>query len=246
MSGHTSIELRDVTVSVGVRRILTSVDLSIDKGSRIALIGPSGSGKTTLLRVIAGLEQNLSSGQVLLDGDVATAAHSRHGLAPHLRSVGMVFQDLALWPHMDVRAHLTFARVGASDDVVQASIDAVGLTGREGSRPATLSGGERQRLALARALVSKPARLLLDEPFSSLDLSLRRKMIELVLKLHESHRFSLVHVTHDPREAEIVAERIVLLDQGTIVWDGSASALDEALSGQAGELARAHSWWRGR
>ncbi len=240
-----SIELRDVTVLVGERPILDRVNLTVDGGARVALLGPSGSGKTTLLRAIAGLVQGLAGGEVMLDGSVATAA-GRRPLAPHRRGLAMVFQDLALWPHMDVRRHLAFvAPSDATADHVQATIESVGLSGRERSRPAALSGGERQRLALGRALVVRPRRLLLDEPFSSLDLSLRKEMVELILGLQQDQGFTLIHVTHDPHEAELVAERIILLDEGAVVWDGPARELALASTGPAGELAGLLRWWRG-
>lgn len=239
MSAQPSIELRKVCVVAGGHAILRDLDVTIAAGSRVALLGPSGSGKTTFIRVIAGLVAGLESGQVLLDGEVATA------FPPHRRELAMVFQDLALWPHMNVRNHLTFVAPGVGADVVQTTIDAVGLVGRERSKPEELSGGERQRLALARALVVNPKRLLLDEPFSSLDLQLKREMISLTRSLHEDRGFTMIHVTHDPREAELMAERTILLDDGAVVWDGEAKALSKASSGQAGDLAKVLSWWRG-
>jgi len=235
-----AIEAIDLTKRFGAIQAVDGVSFMLGAGEMLALLGPSGSGKTTLLRLVAGLEQP-DGGTVSLFG--------MQGLRPEERGVGMVFQDLALWPHMSLRQHLLFpvrkldlTREEVDERVTQ-TIASVGLGGREKARPAELSGGEQQRLALARALIGRPKRLLLDEPFSSLDLPLKREMVELVLELHERDGFTLVHVTHDPVEASRASDRIVALDSGKVVWSGPPGDLMQAKYPALEPLIRAADWW---
>ncbi|MBW1808724.1 MAG: ATP-binding cassette domain-containing protein [Deltaproteobacteria bacterium] len=239
-----SIVLDDVGVIIGSNRILDSISLEVGSSERVAVLGASGSGKTTLLRVVAGLTERVDKGRVILSGRVASESDGIRQ-KPHERELAMVFQDLALWPHMSVRRHLSFvAKPGTSPSELAEWIDAVGLKGRERARPAELSGGERQRLALARALACRPRCLLLDEPFTSLDLPLRREMLDLVLAFHEKIGFALLHVTHDPQEARRVAERVILLEGGRIVWDGSAGDLERGGVPALDRLVAALAWWQ--
>ncbi len=248
MTQNPCIRLEKVTVEVDNRQIVKEVYLEVSAGEKVAMLGPSGSGKTTLLRVIAGLEDRIVEGRVALLDEEASV-NGRIVLPPHAREVAMLFQDLALWPHMNVREHLLFPirRFGLTKTEITERIDqsiaSVGLSGREKAKPAELSGGEQQRLALARALVGRPRRLLLDEPFSSLDLPLKKEMIELVLSLHERNSFTLVHVTHDPVEAARAANRIIALDSGKVVWSGPPQDLMQAKHPQLEPLIRAAEWW---
>lgn len=237
MTEGAGIEVLEVTVEVKGKVLLDRVSLRGGPGERIAVFGASGSGKTTLLRVIAGLEERLTRGSVSLDGVVASAPGGAF-MPPHQRGVALLFQDLALWPHMTVEQHLRFP-LGSSGlprgqvcRRVDEAIVWVGLGGRDRTRPGELSGGEQQRLALARALISRPRRLLLDEPFSSLDLPLRREMSDLVLDLHRRLGFTLLLVTHDPAEVSALAERVVVLDGGRVSWTGPAAAADSWLRSQ--------------
>ena len=142
-----------------------------------------------------------------------------------------MFQDLALWPRMTARQHLHFVLGGRGlsrgelDARASSALDEVGLAERSEARPAELSGGERQRLALARALAPQPALLLLDEPFASLDLPLKLEMTRLLMERQQGGGFALVHVTHDPLDALRTASRIVLLEQGRVVFDGATEEL---------------------
>jgi multiple sugar transport system ATP-binding protein len=213
----SSIELRRVSREFDAgSKALDDVDLSVDDGERLVVLGPSGSGKTTILRLIAGLDQP-TAGSIRLGGvDV-------DNLPPHRRNVAMVFQNPTLYPHLDVARNLEFGlkarsvprterkrRVGEVASLLK--IDA--LLGR---RPASLSGGERQRVAIGRAVVRRPAVLLLDEPFSSLDLPLRAALRRELLDLHDAFRTTLVHVTHDQGEALGLGQRIAVLDRGRLV-----------------------------
>ncbi len=242
-----SIVLADLLVAFGPRHVLEVGALEIEAGQRVALLGPSGSGKSTLLRCLAGLELP-RRGEIRMDGRLATEG-GRHKVAPHRRGVAMVFQDLGLWPHMSVRQTLRFCAprralgAVAREEAVGSMIHRLGLAGRERAHPGQLSGGEQQRLALGRALMAQPAVLLLDEPFTALDLILRRELLQMLLGLHKDLGFTLLHVTHDPTEALLVADRLLLLESGRIVWDGPPEGLVHQETGLGGRLAQALRWW---
>lgn len=211
-----SIEFRRVSRTYdGRARAVDAVDLTVIDGERLVVLGPSGSGKTTLLRLIAGLDRP-TSGEIRLDGEAVD------GLPPHRRDVAMVFQNPTLYPHLDVAGNLEFglktrgvprAERRRRVDEVARMLEIDPLLRR---RPATLSGGERQRVAIGRAVVRRPAVLLLDEPFSSLDLPLRAALRRELIDLHEAFRTTLVHVTHDQGEALGLGHRIAVLDRGRL------------------------------
>lgn len=199
---------------------LAAVDLLIREGERVVVLGPSGSGKTTLLRLIAGLE-TLTSGTIRIDG------RDMDGVPPHRRDVAMVFQSPALYPHLNVFANMAFSLKarGVPRAERQTRVGAIaallGLQSLLKRRPAELSGGERQRVALGRAVVRRPRVLLLDEPFSGLDLPLRTALREEVVKLHQQFGSTLVHVTHDQGEALSLGQRVAILDRGRLIQVGS-------------------------
>ena len=215
------IELQGVSVSLHRHQILRDVTLAVGAEEVLAVVGPSGSGKSTLLRVVLGFIAP-SGGSVCINGR-RVSADGRIGVPPEERHLAMVFQDLALWPHMTVREHLAFA---AHD---QARIDdllrRVGLDGKAERRPALLSGGERQRVALARALVGEPVALLLDEPLSNVDVMLRQELIALVRELLDERRLAVLLVTHDLREAGALANRVAVLEAGRLVQVGTMADL---------------------
>jgi iron(III) transport system ATP-binding protein len=206
------IDLDHVSKSFGLRVAIDKLSLHIEKSERVVLFGPSGCGKTTVLRLLAGLEVP-DKGEIRIDGRIV-ASTGKNLVPPEKRDLGMVFQDLALWPHMTVRHHLMFGlnarRVPKREAHVRARelLERVGLDHRIDARPHQLSGGEQQRVALARALISRPSILLMDEPLSSLDEERRRTIAADLLGLQNQFGFTLIYVTHDRTEADMLAARV--------------------------------------
>ncbi|WP_313228092.1 ABC transporter ATP-binding protein [Leclercia sp.] len=215
----TSISLKGVSYAFGANTVLNQIDLHIEPGSVVALLGPSGCGKSTLLRLLAGLTQP-AQGEIHF-GD-RLVAKSGWALSPEARDIGMVFQDYALWPHMTVAQNVMFPlkmrhvpRQERESRVAQA-LDRVGLSAFADRKPAGLSGGQQQRVALARAIVAEPRVLLFDEPLSNLDSELRSALCHEMASLLRQLGTTAVYVTHDRREAEILADRIVHLSAGSV------------------------------
>ena len=206
-----------------LRNAVQSLSLTLQKGELGVLIGPSGCGKTSLLRAIAGLERP-TSGRVRLDGEVQSDAALDVHLAPETRRIGMVFQDYALFPHLSVAQNVAFGLHalpnGRRAERVREMLDAVGLDGAAERLPHQLSGGQQQRIALARALAPSPRLLLLDEPFSSLDVDLRERLAHEVRLILERTATTALFVTHDQLEAFAIGDRIGVMNQGRIEqWD---------------------------
>ncbi|MCC6784834.1 MAG: ABC transporter ATP-binding protein [Planctomycetes bacterium] len=202
---------------------LGPLSLHLAAGSRTALVGASGSGKTTLLRCIAGLESP-QTGRIAI-GERTVADGARQLVAPAARRLGVVFQDGALWPHLDAVAHLRFVRPELTRAAALEQLARVGLADRATRKPAQLSGGEAQRLALARALAADPQVLLLDEPLGAVDVHLRDGLALLVRTLAIESSLTVIVVTHDRDEALAMAEDLVVMDQGSIVEHGPAAEL---------------------
>ena len=222
-----SVRLWGVSKAYGGRTVLDVDELTLRRGEFFVLVGPSGSGKTTLLRILAGLVRP-DKGRVAIEGEDAA------GLAPHERRIGVVFQGLALWPHLTVRGNLALGldRVVKSRAERAQRIDAVAreldIARFLASKPNTLSGGERQRVALARALVRRPSLLLLDEAFSDLDARLRRSTARLVRRLHDEHGMTTLLITHDRTDAHLLADRVGLLRDGRLIAVGAPDELYRA------------------
>jgi iron(III) transport system ATP-binding protein len=216
------IRLMGVSKSFGATRAVRDVTLSIERGELMAVLGPSGCGKTTLLRLIAGFEAP-DAGCVNVGED--TVAGPGRFVPPEKRRVGMVFQDYALFPHLTVEANVAFGLSRRSRDerasLTRRTLELVGLQHKASCHPQELSGGERQRVALARALAPEPELVLLDEPFSSLDATLRaglRREVELILREAEA---TALLVTHDQEEALSLADRLAVMREGSIVQVGA-------------------------
>jgi iron(III) transport system ATP-binding protein len=218
----SDVRLRGISKSFGAVRAVREVNLEIEPGELVAVLGPSGCGKTTLLRTIAGFEQP-DAGCVVVAEEVV--AGPGRFVPPEKRRIGMVFQDYALFPHLTVEANVSFGLAtrprDERDALTRRTLELVGLQHKAARHPHELSGGERQRVALARALAPEPALVLLDEPFSSLDASLRaglRREVELILRDAEA---TALLVTHDQEEALSLADRVAVMREGRIVQVGA-------------------------
>lgn len=210
-----------LTRSFGGRRVVNDVSVEIAAGQVTCLLGPSGCGKSTTLRMIAGVE-SLDGGTVLIDG--VAMADGRHSQPPEARSVGLMFQDFALFPHLTVAQNVAFGLKGAPGDKarrVDALLEKVTLTGFGAKHPHQLSGGEQQRVALARALAPSPKVMLMDEPFSGLDNRLRDGIRDATLAILKAEGTAVLLVTHEPDEAMRMGDEIALMRDGAIVQRGA-------------------------
>ena len=220
MAGDTILDIRDLRKSFGSYQALKGVSLSVRQGEFIALVGPSGCGKTTLLKHIAGFEEP-DSGSLAIDGQ------DMLGVPAAARPTSMVFQKLALFPHMSVAANIGFPlKLRKVDPAIIAKrveemIELMQLKREYLTRyPRQLSGGEQQRVALARSMISEPKLLLLDEPLSALDVKLKKVLQAELKRLHRSVGVTFVHVTHDLEEAIMLADRICVMRAGEILQVG--------------------------
>ena len=214
------IELSNVNKHYGAYHALRDIDLTIPKGSFVALVGPSGCGKSTLLRSLAGLEK-ITSGTLSIAGEVMT------NMPPRKRDIAMVFQSYALYPHMTVEENLTYSlrmRGVPKPEAKKKAEDVAGITGLSGlleRYPRQLSGGQRQRVAMGRAIIRNPKAFLFDEPLSNLDAALRVSMRKEIRSLHDRLGATSVYVTHDQIEAMTMADHVVVMKDGVIEQQGA-------------------------
>ena len=220
----THLHIDTVSKSFGDVQALTDVDLTIDWGFFVCLLGPSGCGKTTLLRIIAGFETS-SAGRMMLDGiDISE-------MPPHKRGFGMVFQSLALFPHMSVAKNIAYGlklrKAGRAEqrNRVEELLTMVELPGIADRPVSALSGGQRQRVAIARALAIQPPLFLLDEPLSALDAKLRDTMQIELRQLQQKFGVTTILVTHDQHEAMMLADELVVLKDGKVIQAAAPSAV---------------------
>ncbi len=210
-----AVQFTDVSRVFGDVKAVDRVSIDIQDGEFFSMLGPSGSGKTTCLRLIAGFEQP-SAGSIRIHGEEAA------GLPPYRRDVNTVFQDYALFPHMNVLENVAYGLkvkgVGKSERLARAeeALGLVALSGFGSRKPAAMSGGQRQRVALARALVNRPRVLLLDEPLGALDLKLREQMQSELKKLQRQLGITFIFVTHDQGEALSMSDRVAVFNKGRI------------------------------
>ena len=206
------LEVKDVSINYGRHRVVSGVSFELARGDIGCLLGPSGSGKSSLLRAIAGFE-SLTAGEIRLHG--RTVSQPGKTLPPEQRRVGMVFQDFALYPHLSVEENVAFGLRGMSGRQRRVRIDEllalVGLAGLQGKYPHQLSGGQQQRVALIRAMAPRPDILLLDEPFSGLDIELREQLAREVRAILKRESVTAILVTHDQIEAFALADAIGVL-----------------------------------
>lgn len=215
------LELNDIELAYGRHQVVRKLSLHLEKGSIGCLLGPSGCGKTTVLRCIAGFEP-VNGGEILLAGSTVSAPLKHQ--PPEERRIGMVFQDYALFPHLTVAANIGFGlrRLKADERTTRVNemLRLIGLPDSGCKYPHELSGGQQQRVALARALAPRPSLLLLDEPFSNLDVELRERLSYEVRDILKATGITAILVTHDQNEAFAVADEIGIMDEGHIQqWD---------------------------
>lgn len=215
------LEVAGLAHRYGDKQVLETVSFALSEGEIGCLLGPSGCGKTTVLRLIAGFEPP-TAGEIRLSGERVSAPG--YALPPELRAIGMVFQDYALFPHLTVAANVGFGLTqldrSARQQRVAEMLATVGLAGRERAYPHELSGGQQQRVALARALAPRPRLLLLDEPFSNLDVDLREKLALEVREILKREGITALMVTHDQHEAFAMADVVGVMHEGRIQqWD---------------------------
>ena len=224
------LSVQKLHVQYGKTQVLKGVSVEVADGEIVALLGRSGCGKSTLLRSVAGLETPTSGAITIGDRPVFDAAR-KINLPPEKRDLGLVFQSYALWPHKTVLENVAYGLKvrGRDADQIKAQaaevLEGVGL-GDYGRRyPSELSGGQQQRVALARALAYRPPLILLDEPLSNLDAKLREEARVWIRQLIKKAGLTAIFVTHDQVEAMAIADRIMLLDQGTLVQEGTPETL---------------------
>jgi iron(III) transport system ATP-binding protein len=225
-----SIRIAGLVKTFGETTVLPALDLDVATGELLVLLGPSGCGKTTTMRCVAGLETP-SAGSISIGGVTVFDGARRIDVPIEERRVGMVFQSYAIWPHMTVFENVAFpleiARVGKAEtrERVRDMLALVGLDAYADRGASYLSGGQMQRVALARSLIHQPAVLLMDEPLSNLDARLRDRLRVLLRELQSRFKTTALYVTHDQQEALALADRIVVLDAGTILQTGAPQAL---------------------
>ncbi len=226
-----AISLDRIRFTYDGRPVLSGFDLAVEKGRVLALLGPSGCGKTTVLRLILGLALP-ADGTVRL-GDALVSQGSRLVVPPDERGLAVVFQDLALWPHLTVQGNLRFVLAargvprGERASRINAILERLGLADKVDRYPGDLSGGERQRVAIARALVLEPRAVLLDEPLSNIDATLKRELLSLFRGLFQERGSTAIYVTHDLREAASLGDRIAVMESGRVVQVGTLDDLRE-------------------
>jgi iron(III) transport system ATP-binding protein len=223
MTMETVIELKNISKSFDEKRVIQNLSFALKKGSIGCLLGPSGCGKTTVLRTIAGFE-SLDTGEILINNRIVSTTTG--GMPPEKRRIGMIFQDYALFPHLTVQGNIEFGlnRLHETEKSVRVAqlLELIGLTDVADSFLHELSGGQQQRVALARALATRPELLLMDEPFSNLDVTLRERLSMEVRDILKNYGISAIMVTHNQYEAFAMADAIGVMNNGKLEqWDSA-------------------------
>lgn len=221
------ISLQNITKSYANSPIIQNISLDFKEGKTTCLLGNSGCGKTTLLRLIAGLEK-ADEGKIFIDAKLASE-NNKIIIPPSQRKIGFIFQDLALWSHMSVYENIAFGlEIKESKEIkekVLEILDFFGITKQQNKYPNQLSGGQQQLVAIARNLVLNPKILLLDEPLANLDVKLKTKMRNQIKELRDKFSISIIYVTHDHQEAFLLADEIVIINEGKIEAVGSPDTI---------------------
>ena len=219
-----AVRINNLSYSMNEKKILNNINLQLEKEKIACILGPSGCGKTTLLKLIAGLSK-VQEGEIFLNENLVSSSNIH--LKTEKRKIGFLFQDYALFPHQTVKQNLQFAiKEKSTSHRVEEIMDVIKLSDSLEKYPHELSGGEQQRVALARSIIAKPDLLLLDEPFSSLDLNLKEEVRDDTLHLLQKSNISVLLVTHDPFEAMFISNQINIMNKnGEIVQSGSPTDL---------------------
>jgi iron(III) transport system ATP-binding protein len=224
------LDMDGVTKDYGQEVAVDDLSLTVKDGELLTLLGPSGCGKTTTLRLLAGLERP-TAGSISIAGETVTGGDDGTFRQPDQRDVGIVFQDFALFPHLSVAENVAFGLTDRDEAAVEERVDAllelVDLTDHHDKMPSNLSGGQQQRVALARSLAPEPDVLLLDEPFSNLDVRLRVEMREEVRKILKQAGVTAISVTHDQEEALSISDRVAIMNDGTVEQVGDPTTVFE-------------------
>ncbi len=222
------ISVRGLVKSYSAVNVIHSISFDVADGEFVTLLGPSGCGKTTTLRCIAGLDTP-NAGTIAINGRVVSDPARKLFVAPHERDLGMVFQSYAIWPHLTVAQNVAFPLTvrGERDtrDAVAWALDVVGLTKLSDRRPSELSGGQQQRVALARAIAARPQLLLFDEPLSNLDARLRDRTRLEISRIQKELKVPALYVTHDQTEALSMSDRVIVMEAGHVVQEGTPEDL---------------------
>ena len=220
-----AVKINNLSHSINNQKVLQNINLELEKDKIACILGPSGCGKTTLLKLIAGLEK-VTTGDIIINDEIVSS-NTMH-LKTEKRKIGFLFQDYALFPHLTVKENLNFAISNGKKEKhdIEEIIEIIKLPNSLHKYPHELSGGEQQRVALARSIIAQPDLLLLDEPFSSLDLSLKEEVRDDTLHLLQKSNISVLIVTHDPFEAMFISNKIYIMQiDGNIVQAGSPRQL---------------------
>ena len=227
MHDKFSLYVDEISHKYNDRLILKNISFKISNSEIVCLVGPSGCGKSSILRLIAGLEK-LQKGKILLSGKVVSGQGTKY-VPPEDRNIGFVFQDLALFPHLNVLENVKYGikknEYAVNHKIALELLRNVKLEAHLKSYPHTLSGGEQQRVALVRALATDPKLMLLDEPFSDLDPQLRISIREEIIAILKESKITTLMVTHDPKEAMLMADKLIVMNKGKLVQQGSASEI---------------------
>ena len=214
-----ALNIKNLNYKIKQQTILKDISLSLETNKIACVLGPSGCGKTTLLKLIAGLEK-IQEGEIYMRNNIVSSSNTH--LDTGKRNIGFLFQDYALFPHLTVEQNLKFAMKKNNNQEIGEITKLIKLSNAENKYPHELSGGEQQRVALARSIISQPNLLLLDEPFSSLDLSLKEEIRDDTLHLLQKFNISVIVVTHDPFEAMFISNQIHIMQKdGSIVQSGT-------------------------
>ena len=220
------LEIKDLHKKFGKLEVLKGVNISVEKGEKIAILGSSGSGKSTALRCI-NLLGTPTSGQILYNGEDIT----KHNINLYRKKVGMVFQNFNLFPNMSVLDNITLAPKTFGDDTVEniekkaiELLDRVGLKDKKDVYPGSLSGGQKQRVAIARALANSPEVLLFDEPTSALDPEMVKEVLDVIKELSQEG-LTMVIVTHEMNFAKEVADKVIFMDGGIVLEEGTPTEI---------------------